>query len=212
MVMIVVLNPFVDAAEKKSLRGIESKLMNSNDSEVKKTEEHLPQILALSDKNTLESRKVYKDRDGGKTVRYTQFYKGLKVISDDIIVSYKADESIKNIRGFALYNIDEDLDGICPSLSKQEALNIAKKASQPKTESANANKPVVYERESATLAIWQDKKGVARLIYEVSFLQQSEQPSRPRFIIDAKTGAILDSFENLQHTQATGIGRHINAQ
>ncbi|WP_423716345.1 hypothetical protein [Aeromonas caviae] len=52
----------------------------------------------------------------------------------------------------------------------------------------------------------QDETGQARLVYLVSWLAASKEPSRPFVMIDAQTGSELKRWEGINHKDATGRG------
>ena len=52
-----------------------------------------------------------------------------------------------------------------------------------------------------------DSKKQARLVYDLSFVyDENNHPSRPRYLIDAANGNIIQKFDNMQHKDATGPG------
>lgn len=63
--------------------------------------------------------------------------------------------------------------------------------------------------ERVKLFVMQDEAGQARLVYLVSWLAASEQPSRPFVVIDAQSGAELKRWEGINHKDATGPGGNV---
>ena len=54
------------------------------------------------------------------------------------------------------------------------------------------------------LVIRLGENNIAQLVYNVSYLIPGEGLSRPHFVIDAKTGEVLDQWEGLAHAEAGG--------
>lgn len=161
------------------------------------------QLVGLSGQETLKPRKTYQNNNGTATTRYQQYYKGIPVIGDDIIVTTNANGVSSFAHGAVLQGIELDISDINPKVSKKRALRIAKGHQQS---SIATSKSPIYENESSELAIWQDPDGVARLVYSVTYMSHGDQPSRPQMFVDAKTGQVIHSYENLQTANATGPG------
>ena len=94
-------------------------------------------------------------------------------------------------------NLAQDLGAARPALSEQAVLQLAKGRSAA----------ALTQNEQAKLYIRQDGKGVAQLIYLVSFLTTTAkgEPSRPHYIMDANSGEVLQRWEGLNHA-LTGTG------
>ncbi|WMS86273.1 M4 family metallopeptidase [Pleionea litopenaei] len=159
-------------------------------------------FIGLGDDNQLQVRKTYHSASGQTTIRYQQMFRGLPVLGDDVIITQRANGTFKHAHGAMLQSIEKDLKSIKPSISAQDALNIAKAKFAPQ----NAKRKVITENESKRLAVWNDSNNKARLVYEVTFVQHADKPSRPYLIIDAKSGEVLHAFDNLQTADATGPG------
>ncbi len=191
-----------NAAERKLLyknNDIEFSFSN-NDRAVNKKK--ATQLLGFSSAHTLKEKRKYTDNNGDVTIRYSQMYKGVLVVGDDIIITRKSNNMFKNIHGAALYNITKDLSDVTPKISRYEAIIIAKNNSIKK----GSNQEIQYKNEQTQLVIWKDNTETARLAYEISFMIYAEKTSRPYYIIDAKTGEILHQFDNLQYAVAKGPG------
>ena len=188
-----------DAADRQSVRDIQPlRTLVAQKLDTSK----LDSVLGLrAGVDSLKESKSYLAADGSTTVRYTQMYRGLPVLGDDVVVATLADGSFKLGYGSVLNRIADDVKSIRPALSERKVLKNAKAIA-----AASAAGRLSYENESAQLAIWQDEAGKARLVYEVTFVQYGDKPSRPHFIIDARTGDVLKSFDNLQTADATGPG------
>lgn len=162
--------------------------------------------LGLAAGDELQVRKTYTDTNGAVTTRYTQMYKGLPVIGDDVVISRHSSGLFKRAHGAVLNNIAADVVNTTARVSADFAMQKAKSHTMAGASiRANAT-PMNYENETNRLAIWQDSTGKARLVYEVSYVQYGDIPSRPYMIIDALTGAVLLERDNLQTANATGPG------
>ncbi len=166
------------------------------------------QVFGLSVSNRLKEVKTYTLSNGDTTTRYQQFYYGLRVINDDAILSKTGDGYFKHLHGSVLTNIDDDITSIKPTLSASAALQSVKAINHGGSLSPTS---VLTFNELSQLSIWQDGNGIAKLVYEVSFVSYGENPSRPYYIIDAHTGAVLMNFDNLQ-TAKVGTGPGGNAK
>jgi vibriolysin len=195
------------AAEKRSVRELNN-INASISAEGITTKAHsLNTMLGLSPMfEQLKVRKKYLDKNGVTTTRYTQIHKGVPVIGDDIIISQNKSGEIKRAHGYVVHGIIQDIDNVNPSISSDEALNIAKEDSKNQSDSNLNPDSFSYENETSQLAIWVSESGISYLVYEVSFMQNSDNPSRPHYIIDATNGEVLDYYDNLQHANATGPG------
>jgi vibriolysin len=197
------------SAEKVYLRDGNAQLLSSSRSMSITSTSSPAQLLSLTGSDSLLARKTYLDANGRTTVRYRQTYQGLPVFGDDIIMSFNKDSSFRMAHGFATYGINADLTDVTPTLTSDGAMQLAKDLSR-NTDIANKSlvngQVVSYENEKNQLGIWLDNTGKARLVYSVSFVQHTDKPSRPDYMIDAKTGEVLRHFDNLQTADGTGPG------
>ncbi len=142
-------------------------------------------------------------------LHYEQLYRGVPVWGERITISRNKSNEIVRYSGAILRGLSFDVPDNKAALTPQAALDRAKSVvsqganfapSQLKSENDNV-RLVVYVRPS-------DKK--AFLGYEVSFfavpVSKTAKPSRPFFIIDAKTGDVLYRYEGLTNEKGTGPG------
>lgn len=186
----------------------------------------LSAILGLSEDNSLQVKKVIREDNGSITTRYRQLYKGLPVFGDDVIISSDRVSTTHFGHGFALNSIDNDVADVTPVLSKVRATTIAKSHARTSLVSNHVNiageqfaphitgetqgyqfgGQYLYRDENAKLGIYQAENGKAYLVYKVTFIQEGDRDSVPVIYIDAKTGDVLESYDNLQSAEATGPG------
>ena len=158
-------------------------------------------LVGLSSNESLQVKRTYRDANGTTTIRYRQHYKGIPVLGDDIIISRHKNGNFKSAHGAVVNGLAADLPTIQPKISANNAMSIAK----AKTLIPMSN--VSYENESKRLAIWLDPAtNQAHLVFEVTYMQNGTQPSRPYMIIDAATGEVLHEYDNLQTANGTGPG------
>ncbi|MGX5202424.1 M4 family metallopeptidase [Aliikangiella sp. IMCC44632] len=196
----------VNAAEKVFLQEKDDYKNNLVNSSPTLLSSNLPSMLGLSAGESLEIRKSYSNANGTNTVRYQQKYKGLPVIGDDVVISRYNNGEFRLAHGAVLNGIADDIKSTSPKLTLNKAIQIAKRSSLNYGLTSSAQSQVSYENETSRLAIWQDQNGKAKLVYEVSFVQYADEPSRPYMIIDANSGKVLHQMDNLQTANATGPG------
>jgi Zn-dependent metalloprotease len=146
--------------------------------------------LGLAGGEVLKVRDVVKDADGSEYVRYDRTFNGLKVVGGDLIVK-RDGSAISNVT----YNRGAKAVGVSstkPTLSQAAALTKASKAADFK---ATSNK--------GTLVVFVTPKKPV-LAYEVvtSGVKADQTPSVLHSFIDAKTGAVLDTDDEVK----TGTG------
>lgn len=161
------------------------------------------QLIGLSVGNELVVLKEFTSNNGEVTRRYQQTYQGIPVIGDTVSLTFN-NGMLKKAHGAAVYNIDEDLSDVSAKLTKKDAI-----LKGSKTGIAAKSVGLKKHNEQSRLVIWVDDQNKAHLVYEVSYVTYGKSPSRPYLIIDANTGEVLLSYDNLQHANATGPGGNL---
>ena len=133
----------------------------------------------------------------GKVVtRHQQYHMGVPVWGEGIVENRASGDAQPSMSGAMLRGLANDLPSVKPLYSIAQVIDLAKTKAQVFS----------TENEQATLYVKQDSNGVAKLVYAVSFLaKNSAKPSRPHFMIDATTGAVLEQWEGITHA-LTGTG------
>ena len=150
------------------------------------------------DPDTLRPLRSRDYPNGTRVTRHQQYHQGVPVWGEAVVEHRRANQPDATVSGTMLRNLANDLPSIAPTYSPEQALQLAKTQSR-------VNGPTTNEQ--ATLYVKLGENNVARLIYQVSFLTEAPaRPSRPFFLIDATTGAILEQWEGIQHLEATGPG------
>lgn len=176
-------------------------MMQSNSASILSTSPK--DLIGLSVRNELVVLKEFISNNGEVTRRYQQTYQGLPVIGDTLSLTFK-NGMLKKAHGAAVYDIEGDINDVSAKLSVKQAM----------LQSQNlgiAAKTIGLKKhnEKSRLAIWVDQQSKAHLVYEVSYVTYGKSPSRPYQIIDANTGEVLLSYDNLQHADATGPGGNL---
>ncbi|MEK0160238.1 pre-peptidase C-terminal domain-containing protein [Pseudoalteromonas piscicida] len=157
-------------------------------------------LIGLENASQLKELKSFNSKKGEVTKRFQQMYQGLPVIGDSVILTFDDAGALKKAHGAAVYNIAADIGSVKPKLNAKMAMH------QFEKQSLSAGKKLKKHNEKSRLAIWLDGNSTARLVYEITFVTYGDEPKRPYLIIDANTGEVLESFNNLQHANATGPG------
>lgn len=91
------------AAEKRAVKDIQkvNSIMSQQDATV--DDAQLKNLLGLSpDSENLKERKRFIDKNGDTTIRYTQTYRNLPVIGDDIIITRNRSGEVTRAHGYAI--------------------------------------------------------------------------------------------------------------
>jgi Zn-dependent metalloprotease len=187
----------VDLSELSKQKAKDSTSMMSKSFGQSKKKAH--EFLSLNADEVVELRKqVYKN---GKTVtRYQQMYQGVPVWGENIVDHEDENDASedKRMHGSMLTNIVKDIAKVKPFYSSAQALGLAKNASRA---NSTAN-------EETKLFVKADTNGVAKLVYQVSFVTKDSagNPSRPHYILDANTGAVISKWEGITFADGSGPG------
>ena len=162
-------------------------------------------VLGLTRDETLNLLRSRMDFNGINHYRYQQAYKGIPVWGMHIIVSKGPSGKVARLHGTMVPGIPNDIESIpdVSSLDPMAALERMKKEHKKRDSKAKWN----FKNEAYGTYIYVHKKK-AYLSYVVSFFADNEKgnPSRYVHFINAKTGKVLYSFDNLQHADGTGPG------
>lgn len=141
-------------------------------------------------------------KNGLAVTRHQQFYQGIPVWGEAVVEQRGASDNTPAMSGAMLSGLAQDLPSVKPTYSASQILSLAKSKAQVSSTS----------NDQAKLYIKQDDNGVARLVYAVSFLAEGgNKPSRPHFLIDANSGAVLQQWDGITHS-LTGTGPGGNAK
>jgi Zn-dependent metalloprotease len=132
---------------------------------------------------------------GRVVTRHQQMYKGVPIWGEALVEHRDAGRPAQ-ISGALIRGIEQDLASVRPSLSAASVLALAK----------GKSKVSLAQNEQAKLFIKLDDSNKARLVYAVSFFSDANgKPTRPHYLIDANSGAVIDQWDGIAHA-LTGTG------
>lgn len=134
--------------------------------------------------------------NGQQRVRYEQTWQGIPVWGQVLVADQALGGQVNQVSGTMLRKIDADLTGPTATLSPADAALKARAGAKG-------------SNERVKLFVMQDETGQARLVYLVSWLAASKEPSRPFVMIDAQSGSELKRWEGINHQDATGPGGNL---
>jgi vibriolysin len=157
----------------------------------------------------------------GKTVnRYQQFFHNIPVHNHSIAVRQSASGELEAISGSKLQGISQDIPAVSTGKTGLNDIDAFEKAVE--RELRKTHKRAVSAQEltekiqslrniNTRLLVMQLENGKARLVYEVSWVDdmgnpKDNQPSRPFILIDASTGEFIAAWDGLTHKDASGPG------
>lgn len=142
--------------------------------------------------------------NGKVKVRYQQMYHGLPVFNTSVVAT-QTEKGIGQVYGMMAQQIDADMTSISPQVEQKKAMNIALAHYQQQNPSLLAD-DLTIENEHAKLMVRLDENQTAQMVYLVDFFVATNEPARPFFFIDANSGEVLQTWEGLNHAEATGTG------
>ncbi|MCX4028586.1 M4 family metallopeptidase [Endozoicomonas sp. SM1973] len=155
-------------------------------------------MLAMDSNYDFKPVKTLVLPNGKVKQKLQQYYQNIPIRNASIAADLSVMGVYSNISGSLLDNVTNDLPSAIAAFDESEALYNAKST-------LNIDASQATHNEQATLYIIQDETGAAKLVYEVSFVIDSQKPSRPFVIMDAVDGSIIDQWEGLAH-QKVGKG------
>ena len=163
------------------------------------------ELLGMDARSGLRLLNSKSDADGTRHFRYQQTYHGIPVFGEQVIVSERADGSLRNLFGHRITGLDADLPSLVARIPQAQAMALARHA-------ALGNRAAAMEvsREKAEKVIFVDGDRKAHLAYVVEMFADAPgggSPTRPFVIVDARTGAVIDQWDGLANADiGTGPG------
>jgi len=200
--------PFASAASKENLRHRKKEQIRSF-RQAHKTADKAA-LWGLGPRNKIKEFREIKNRKTGIVYRrYRQYFRDIPIWGEHVLITSKNDITRKT-RGRIVKEIIRDIKDITAALDPATALELMKKQ---KESDFSPSATLTYKNEKEELIIYLDNDGKARLAYFISFfadIPPGGQPTRPNYIIDAKTGDILKYWEGLTHAEVgTGPGGNL---
>lgn len=153
-------------------------------------------INTLAGDGEFRQVRVVKLPNGQQRVRYEQTWQGIPVWGQVVVAEQSPAGQVNQVSGRVLRQIGADVASPTAALSPTDAALKARAGAKG-------------SNEQVKLFVMQDDAGQARLVYLVSWLAASEQPSRPFVMIDAQSGSELKRWEGINHQDATGPGGNL---
>jgi pseudolysin/vibriolysin len=132
---------------------------------------------------------------GTRTVRLQQHWHGIPVFGADITLEASAADAVIAKRGDVFVDLAADIPTVQPRLSEAAIRSLWRKETGATADNS--------EDRDATLYVYAEDDGKARLVYLLSHVMGG---SRPTAVIDANTGEVLHRWEGLTTAEATGPG------
>jgi uncharacterized repeat protein (TIGR02543 family) len=193
------------AAKKVKLYKDNAKLLKKQINQNKnRSSADIAAVLGLSRDEALSLVRQRKDFNNLTHSRYVQTYQGIPVWGMQTVVSKNAAGDVVRLHGEYTLDIPLEIKSIPHVLEPEAALEKAKKDHKKQDSKAKWN----FENEEFGTYLYVHKNNKAYLVYVVSFFADNENgnPSRNVYIINAKNGQILHSYDNLQTAEGTGPG------
>lgn len=157
--------------------------------------------LNLGQDMSLVARSSVALAGGQHVVRQQQMYRGVPVYGRSIAVVQDSQGNALRASGELMQNAQLDLNSVAPKLDVTRA-QAALRAHNHTLLQASAP----LSNQQTDLFVYPQDDGSARLVYRVSYFVGGVNPSRPTAIIDANTGAVIESWDGLTDATATGPG------
>ena len=158
--------------------------------------------VGLSKDNAFTVKDVLKDADGSTHVRVDRTFKGLPVVGGDLVIHRDAAGKVTGHDGMFDGAITVDT---APKLAKDTAATKGLAAAKAeKAKDGGLKAPSVV---SNKLVIHVDAEGAQQLAYMVKThgTRGDKTPSRVRSYINAGSGSVIDSFDEIAHATGNGI-------
>jgi len=172
--LLAIINP-VSAAVKEKVHG-----------QVKG--QSVKESLKMNEHASFKKKKSFKTKKGMNKHRLQQHYKGVLVYGQNLVSETNDFGELVSLSGDVVKDIS--LSSVEPSISAKKAQQLVKKF--------NGHGSNTEIKHSTTQLIIINVKGESILAYKVSyFAHHNEAPTRPFAIVDAHSGAILESHNAL---------------
>jgi thermolysin len=149
----------------------------------------------------LRSRRERSDELGMHHVRMQQTVRGIPVWGKEVMTHFDAKGRLVEVS--ANYVPDLDNVDVNPSITLEQAkVAAAAEAARMNPELLGAT----FEVEQADLMVYAEEQGPARLGHHFKLRAKDARIALFDCMIDAKTGAVLNQFDDLQHVEGSGTG------
>ena len=157
--------------------------------------------LNLGQNMSLVPRSSVAIAGGHHVVRQQQMFRGVPVYGRSIAVVQDAQGNALLATGELMQSAQLDLASVAPKLTPAKALA----ALQTHVHTTLIGGATLSNQQT-DLFVYPQENGPALLVYRTSYFVNSTNPTRPTAIIDANTGAVIQSWDGLTDASATGPG------
>ncbi|MFF2630463.1 M4 family metallopeptidase [Kitasatospora griseola] len=159
--------------------------------------------LGLGPDERLAAKDVLVDNDGARHVRYDRTYRGLPVVGGDLVV-HRAKNGRITSTSWAHQGAIQ-VAGVTPSLSTQDASKAAERSAKHVKQARTTN------LDTSKLVVWAAAGKAPVLAYRTTVTGAGEAGtnSQEAVLLDANTGAVLDSYQLEQGVSGTGNGVNV---
>lgn len=186
------------AAKPNQITGLKSRTSKNVANDVQAVFDDLSPLYAQKSgakkaKLVTESETVSK-LTGEKHVRLKQSYSGLPVIGADVVGHVSKDGNLYQIDGDYVADVTV---GTTPSVTSKQAVEaaVATYGKQPKFKVSKPELAILSEASGQNL-VWQ---------FDASFETKKNGPSKIRYVVDAKSGKTIRSYETVAHNSPVDI-------
>ena len=161
----------------------------------------LEQLLGLSDGEELVVEEMAETSHGTEKVKFQERYKGIPIIDEAVVVEEdRKGEFTDSLQGKLVEGVGQDLPDTRPSISAQDALEIAVRQAHDNMQNVKFDEAV-----DSKLQIYMkpgddgdSSKLIPVLVYVLSYLVENDsKTSRPFYIINAKTGEVVTHWQGM---------------
>ena len=158
---------------------------------------------------------IRKDDLGFKHVKVQQTYKGISVLGGEAVVHIDKNDAFFAMTDNFVIEVDEAKIEVVPAISVEEAIARTfetERCSQCSILKGSEPSLVVYaEKQDLQIDSEEPLESNARLAYVIQLSQidvekEGDEPRLPVYIVDARTGEIIFSYNNIQTQSVTNSG------
>jgi len=168
---------------------------------VKLDNKNLSSVMSLDSNYSFDATKRMTTKAGTIKERQQQMYKGIPVYGHTVVIEKNGINMKISATGNIAKSIGNDLDSVKAVVFPAEATFLLKDAFNHRSETPLKSHVIngKFENIQNVLMILISENKQSQLVYKSSyFIDDNGRPSRPTAFIDASTGEIIKSWDNLQ--------------
>ncbi|MFD9793454.1 M4 family metallopeptidase [Streptomyces sp. NPDC059070] len=152
-----------------------------------------------ADGDAFSVRNLVVDRDGSASVRFDRTYKGLPTYGGDVVVQLKKDGTYQSL---ATGSQVSGAVSTVPELTAARAVQVSKSAFRGHVDSASASHLAVQMKGTDAALVWETV---------VSGVRPDQTPSRLHVLVDARTGKVVRTSDEVSTFAAEGAAHATGA-